>query len=279
MEPSLKGRNLVGIIPITGREDKLNLPWSDCLQPLADGVLAIERSVHECAQIGCDSIWIICNDNSAPLIKKRLGDYVVNPYIYENWKYKRMPDGQINHIPIFYTPVLQKHRNRTDTLGWSVLHGALTSFVVANKISKWVVPSCYYVSFPYGIYNVKSMNKVRGEIRAGKKVYGEYNGKTVRDGLYLPFSFTPEDWLLFRRQLNENNTGGDKSLPIQERWSAKHFTLDKIFNHDKIDIDKKVEIKSYHTLDSWEELKSFYESETKIHKMSKKMNKPFNMKG
>ena len=123
------------------------------------------------------------------------------------------------------------------------------------------------------------MNKVRGEIRAGNKIYGEYSGKTVRDGLYLPFSFTPEDWLLFRRQLNENNTGGDKNLPIHERWSAKHFTLDKIFKHDTISIDKKVTIENYHALDSWDELRDFYKSDTKIHKMSKNMNKPYRMKG
>lgn len=279
MESSIKGRNLAGIIPISGREDKLNLPWPDCLHPIAEDVLAVERSVHECAQVGCDSIWIICNDDTAPLVKKRLGDYVANPKIYEDWKYKKFPDGQVKHIPIFYTPVLQKHRNRTDTVGWSVLHGALTSFIVSSKISKWVVPSSYYVSFPYGIYNLKSMNSFRGEIRGGKKIYGSFEGKTVRDGLYLPFSFTPEDWLLFRRQLNEANTGGNKNLSIEERWSARNFTLDKIFKHDKISIDNKVEIRAYHALDSWEELREFYKSDVKIHKMSKNMNKPHFMKG
>ena len=181
---------------------------------------------------------------------------------------------RIEYIPIYYVPVLQKDRNRKDTLGWSILHGALTAYIVHSKISKWVVPSSYFVSFPYGIYNMKSLKSVRGEIRAGNRIYGEFEGKTVRDNMYLPFSFTPEDWLEFRRQLNENNTGGDKSLPIEERWSAKHFTLDKIFKHDTIDIDKKVEIKDFYTLDSWDELKEFYKSNMRIHKMSKNMNKP-----
>tara|TARA_A100000164_G_C21729827_1_gene687028 strand:- start:315 stop:896 length:582 start_codon:yes stop_codon:yes gene_type:complete len=185
-----------------------------------------------------------------------------------------MPDLRIEYIPIYYVPVLQKDRNRKDTLGWSILHGALTAYIVHSKISKWVVPNNYFVSFPYGIYNMKSLKSVRGEIRAGNRIYGEFEGKTVRDNMYLPFSFTPEDWLHFRRQLNENNTGGDKSLPIEERWSAKHFTLDKIFKHDTIDIDKKVEIKDFYTLDSWDELKEFYKSNMKIHKMSKNMNKP-----
>ena len=115
----------------------------------------------------------------------------------------------------------------------------------------------------------------RAQIRSGKRVYGEFAGKTVRDGLYLPFSFTPEDWLLFRRQLNENNTGGDKRLPLEERWSAKNFTLDKIFKHDNIDIDKTVNMKHYYSLDSWDSLRDYYRSDLVIRKMTKTMSKPF----
>ena len=275
MDSPHTNKNLVGIVPVAGREDKLNLPWSDCLQPLTDGLLAIERAVYECAYVGCKSIWVICNDDTSPLIKKRMGDYIVDPIIYDSWKFKAIPDLSKECISIFYTPVLQKHRNRVDTVGWSILHGALTSFIVSKKISKWVVPSSYYVAFPQGIYHPKSMKEARGLIRGGKKVYGEYNGKTVRDGLYLPFSFTPEDWLLFRRQLNENNTGGTKSLPIEERWSAKHFTLDKIFKHDKIDIDKKVEIRKYYDLDTWNSLKEYYASDLRMNSVPKTIMKPF----
>jgi len=275
METAPKGRNLAGIIPLAGRQDVLGLPWGDYMQPLADGLTALERSVYECAVMNCNSIWIICNDDTAPLIKKRIGDYVMNPNIYDNWDFKRAPYLVKEYIPVFYTPVLQKHRNRKDTLGWSILHGALTSFIVSKKISKWVAPSAYYVSFPYGIYWPKALKSIRADVRAGKRVYGSHNGKTVRDNLYLPFSFTPEDWLEFRRRINEENTGGNKSLPIAERWSAKNFTLDKIFNHDKIVIDSKFEIDEYYNLDSWDELKNFYKSELKLRKMPKTMVKPY----
>jgi hypothetical protein len=277
MHPAPKGRVLAGIIPITGRKNVLGLPWEDCLQPLSYQCTALERSVYECAVMNCDSIWIICNDSTAPLIKRRIGDYVLNPNIYDDWHFKKIPGGSKEYIPVFYTPVLQKDRNRRDTLGWSILHGALTAFIVSKKISKWVAPTNYYVSFPYGIYDVRSLKGARADIRSGKSYYASYQGKTVRDNLYLPFSFTPEDWLEFRRGVNEKNTGGSKNLSIEERWSAKNFTLDKIFNNDRIDIDKKIEIEEYYTLDSWPDLKEYYKSDLIIKKMPKSMAKPFTL--
>jgi hypothetical protein len=275
MHQAPKGRNLAGIIPISGREDKLNLPWSDCLQPLGAGITAIENSVYECAVMKCNSIWIICNDDTAPLIRKRIGDYVLDPEIYSSWDFKRLPHLSKEYIPVFYVPVLQKDRNRRDTLGWSVLHGALTAFIVSKKISQWAVPTSYYVTFPYGIYNAKSLKAHRADIRAGQRCYVSHQGKTVRDNLYLPFSFTPEDWLEFRRRINEENTGGNKNLPLEERWSAKNFTLDKIFNHDKIVIDQQIEIEQYYSLDSWKELREYYRSDLEINKMPKTMVKPY----
>lgn len=275
MHSAPKGRVLAGIIPISGRPNALGLPWEDCLQPLSYQCTALERSVYECAVMNCDSIWIICNDDTAPLIKERIGDYVLNPNIYDDWNFKRIAALSKEYIPVFYTPVLQKDRNRRDTLGWSIIHGALTAFIVSKKISKWVAPTSYYVSFPYGIYDIKALKDVRSDIRAGKSYYGSYQGKTVRDNLYLPFSFTPEDWLAFRTGINENNTGGDKNLSIADRWSAKNFTLDKIFNNDIIVIDKKIEIEEYYTLDSWSDLKEYYKSDLEVKKMPKSMAKPF----
>ena len=199
----------------------------------------------------------------------------MNPSIYDQWSFKRHPNSCKKYIPIFYTPILRKHRNRIDSLGWSVLHGALTSFIVSKKISKWVTPTSYYVSFPYGIYDAQILKKCRSDVRSGKKVYASFKGMSVRDGLYLPFSFTPECWLLFRRQLNEKNTGGDKSLPFEERWSAKNFTLDKIFKHDNIAIDQKVDLHFYHDLDSWDSLQKFYSSSKKLKTIPDSMMKPY----
>ena len=276
--PKKSAINVAGIIPLSGRGDQLELPTPDYMQPVGPGITALESSVYECAHSGCSSIWIICNDDTLPIVKRRIGDYIMDPIIYDSWNYKRIPDYSKKYIPVYYTPVLQKDRNRKDTLGWSILHGALSAFIVSKKISRWVVPSSYYVSFPFGIIDPRLIKKHRAAIRKGHRVYASYEGKTVRDGLYLPFSFTPEDWIEFRRQINENNTGGNKKLPLKERWSAKHFTLDKIFYHDNINVESEIKTEQYYNLDSWDSLRDFYSSGLEIRKMTKTMCKPFHLK-
>ena len=79
MNSGHKGFHLAGVIPVSGQKLEFDMPWHDCLMPLAPNYLAIERSVVECAYAGCETIWIICNDDMQPLIRHRLGDYVQDP--------------------------------------------------------------------------------------------------------------------------------------------------------------------------------------------------------
>ena len=83
MKAAPKGRNLAGIVPIAGKKDQFDFPWPDYLQPLREGFLAVERSIKECAMAGCDSIWIVVNDDTAPIVRKRIGDYVMDPRYFE----------------------------------------------------------------------------------------------------------------------------------------------------------------------------------------------------
>ena len=151
--PDKRRVNLSGIIPISGRDNMLGMPWPDCLQYLAPEIPAVLKSVYECALVGCSTIWVVCNDHCLPTVREVLGDYVLDPQIYDSWNFKKIPHLSKEYIPIFYTPVPQKDRFRRDSLGWSVLQGSLTSFLVSNKISKWTRPTGYFVSFPYGLYD------------------------------------------------------------------------------------------------------------------------------
>ena len=275
MYPAPRGRNLAGIIPLYGWENNFDFPWPDYMHPLREGFLAVERSVHECALAGCDSIWIVCNDDLSPLVKTRIGDYVMSPRYFEEKNFVKRKDYHEKWIPVYYTPVLQKDRDRRDSLGWSVLHGALTSFIVSDKMSKWVCPTKYFVSFPFGVYDHGIVKFHRDAIRGPESFFLEHKDKTAREGLYLSFTFFPDDWSQFKWHIKRQCTGGNRSLPLHERWSSKNFSLDKIFNVDTIAVDKKIQIEKYYDLCSWDSLKSYYASDLIIPRPTRKFMKPY----
>ena len=260
---------------MTGWENSFDFPWPDYLHPLREGFLAIERSVYECAYAGCDSIWVVCGDDVAPLVKQRLGDYVMSPRYFEEKDFVKNKDYHQKWIPIFYTPMSQKDRDRRDSLGWSALHGALMAFQITDKMSQWIRPTKYFVSFPYGIYHPGLVRDYRSQIRGNESFFFCHNGNTVRDGLYLAFTFFPEDWPKFKHHVKNQCTGGSREIPASERWSSKNFSLDKIFNVDVISIDKKIEVPEYYSLDSWESLRNYYASDLKIPRPTKQFMKPY----
>jgi hypothetical protein len=190
-------------------------------------------------------------------------EFVKNRGYHEKW------------VPIFYTPLSQKDRDRRDSLGWSALHGALMAFQISDKMSQWVLPTKYFVSFPYGLYDATMIREHRDSIRGPASFFLSYNDKTVRDGLYLSFTFFPEDWPKFKHHVKNQCTGGSRDTPIQQRWSSRHFSLDKIFNIDVISIDKKVEIPEYYDLDTWDSLQDYYRSEMKMPRPSRQFMKPY----
>jgi hypothetical protein len=275
MNSAPHGRNLVGVVPLSGWKNSFDFPWPDYMQPLREGYLAIERSIYECAMAGCDSIWVVCNDDIAPLVKTRIGDYVMSPRYFEEKDFVKRKDYHQKWIPIYYTPISQKDRNRRDSLGWSILHGSLTAFIVSKKMSQWVKPTKYYVSFPYGIYHIGMIRDHRDAIRGPGSFFLSYKGETVRDNKYLGFTFAPEDWPQFKWHIKNQCTGGNRSLPFQERWSSQHFSLDKIFNLDIIDMKNKVEVKEYYSLSTWESLEEYYKSGMRIPRPGRHFMKPY----
>ncbi len=275
MKRAPKGRNLAGIIPLSGWQSSFDFPWPDYLQPLREGFLAVERSVYECAHAGCDSIWIVCGDDIAPLVKQRVGDYVMSPRYFEEKNFVKNKQYHEKWIPVFYTPVSQKDRDRRDSLGWSALHGALMAFQISDKMSQWVLPTKYFVSFPFGVYHSDIVRAHRDAIRGPKSFFLSYENKTVRDGMHLSFTFFPEDWPKFKHHVKNQCTGGDRSLPASERWSSRHFSLDKIFDVSVISVDKKVEVPEYYSLNSWADLRSYYSSDLKIPRPTKQFMKPY----
>jgi len=253
--------HLAGIVPIAGQELDFNFPWHDCLQPIGKNYLAVERAVWECACVGCETIWIICHDNMQPLIRYRLGDYVQDP-LWINKNRLLMPGEVERPIPIYYVPIHPKDRDKRDCLGWSILHGAQTAYWLSKTISQWVAPDKYYAAFPHGVYEPELLKPLRKQISNKKPFFVSYQGRTIKDNEYLGFTFDADDFKICRKIVRKEGTGiytgyKEDKLPIEERWSARSFELDKIFKPVNMKDANMLELPWYHNISSWENLCNF----------------------
>jgi len=279
---------LVGVIPVAGQELDFGMPWHDCLQPVSSNYSAVEHAVVECAYAGCDTIWIVCHDDMQPLIKHRLGDYVSDPQELHRSQYAKYPAMHRKDIPIFYVPIHPNDRDRRDCLAWSALYGCKTAYDVSRTVSVWTCPDKYYISFPYGIYNARLAQSKRKEIRKGKNFFFSHQGKTVADGEYLSFTITAKDFKRFIAIIKREGTGEyapiakvdvEKGifprlkLPLQERWSARFFSLQDVFRFDIIAEEDKHELDWYFPIDNWENYCKYIASPDK--KVIKRPNKAF----
>ena len=268
METGIQNINsfhLAGIVPVAGQKLDFNFPWHDCLQPIGQDYLAVERAVWECSCAGCETIWIVCHSDMQPLIRYRLGDYVQDP-LWVNKVRLRIPEGVERQIPIYYVPIHPKDRDKRDCLGWSALYGALTAHWLSRTISQWVIPDKYYTAFPYGLYNPELVKPYRKRISSKESFCISYEGKTVKDNEYLGFTFDAEDFKSCRRTIRTEGTGmytdymGDK-LPIEERWSARYFPLDTVFQSVNMEHANELKIPWYFKIDNWNGYCDFLGSE------------------
>ena len=263
-----ESRNLVGIIPIAGHETfDFDQPWPDCMMPIGPGYSIVEAAVAECAWAGCKSIWIVVNHDFSAYIRKRLGDWCLDPV----WAH-RTHDYNIGvskrKIPIYYVGVNPKDRHKRDCTSWSVIHGAVTAFKTFANLSEWMIPSKYYVSFPHGFFPAHQLREHRKIINSKKNCFISFNGQTVKDNNFMSFTFGKNDWLEFRRVIRTGTGirppgtayGEEKVLDPLERWSARFFGVDKVFEPLNLDSSHEIKVQDYFNLRNWEEYRTFISS-------------------
>ncbi len=259
------GGNLIGIIPIAGHETfDFDQPWPDCMMPIGPNFNLIEAAVAECAWAGCKSIWISVNHNFAPLIRKRLGDWCGDP-VWSHRVFDRNIGESKRRIPIYYVGVSPKDRHKRDCTSWSVIHAALTAFKAFSNLSKWMIPSKYYVSFPHGFFPAYQLREHRRIINSSTNCYISHNGQTVKDNNFMSFTFGKDEWLEFRRVIR-TGTGarvpGSKPednllLDPSEMWSARWFGVDKVFEPLNLENAHEIKVENYFNLRNWEEYRDF----------------------
>ena len=64
-------QHLSGIIPIAGITTDFEIDLPEIMMPVSSGFTAIQKSVHECALAGCNTIWIVANPDLAPVLGTR----------------------------------------------------------------------------------------------------------------------------------------------------------------------------------------------------------------
>lgn len=237
--------HLAGIVPIGGKLLDFQMPWHDSLMPIAPDYLAIEQAVYQCANAGCTTIWIVGHKGTTPLIRHRLGDWILDPATIS----LKFSGTKLKEIPIFYVPILPKDYDKRDSLGWSVLFGADTAFRVSAFITKWAIPKRFLCIFPYGITPENDLRKRREEFKKEPKIIFSYNNKTVKDGIHAPFVFSAEDYKKCRDIVKKKNI---EDWEQRKEKNAREFTLQEIFEPLDTVNNPVVELSWFHDISSWE---------------------------
>ena len=278
--------HLSGIIPIANYETELDISFPELLLPVSDGFNLIQKSVYECAAAGCNTIWIVANDDLAPIIRKTVGDWVYDPVYYKRDMESKFYSQLRKEVPIYYVGIKPKDQNKRDSYGWSILEGIHAAYMTSYKISKWLTPEKYFISFPFGVFDIYFIRQHRKLIRDKQQnLFFKYNGQSVVDNQYLPFTMTGEDFKLCRRAINQKTTREylpplpdqkypSHKLPLHQRWSARHFTLSEIYEplsetpHTSVDLDW------YHDVSSWSGYVEYISSNNLIEKPLSDLTRP-----
>jgi hypothetical protein len=274
-----------GIIPVANLQTDIQTPIPEILLPVNNGFSAIQKSVFECAMAGCNTIWIVANNDLAPIIRKVIGDWIYDPVYYERTFTKFYSDHR-REVPIYYVPIHPKDRARRDSYGWSILHGVYSSWYTAYKISKWITPQNYYISFPMSVYDVYSIRDYRQIISNSKaNFFLKYKNKTAKDGELLSFTMKGDDFKACRNLINKTTTREylpplpdqkypSQKRPVNERWIAKDYSLEQVLTPLSEEEAQHAEISWHHDISTWEGYVGYLGSENIVEAPKKELTLP-----
>ena len=278
--------HLSGIIPLANYESDIDITPSPLLLPVANGFNVVQKSVFECAMAGCDTIWIVANDNLSPMVRKLVGDWVYDPVYYKRDMASKFYSELRKEIPIYYVAIHPKDRDRRDSYGWSIIHGIHTAYMTSRKISKWIVPEKYFISFPFGIYDSSFLRQHRKTIRSkNNNFFLKHDNNYIKDNVPLACTMTGEDFKLCRRSINKKTTREylppspgqlypSKKLPLHERWSARNFNLEQVLNNIQEEDAIYADLPWYYDISNWQGYLDYMGSENKIKKPINALTKP-----
>jgi len=259
--------NMVGIIPVAGLAAEFGMEWSSSLMPVGPNYSALEATVFECLHAGCTSIWIVANDDVAPLLRYRLGEMATDIDSIQRGAFAKFGHTKHVEVPIYYVPIHPKHRDKIDCYAWSVIYGANVAFWIKRKFSRWTVPDQYYVSFPLGMMDPKEVLQHRSLLRRNTPFYFSYQGQTVKEGLPLSFVIDPQEWRRAKHVITTNASVWKapaegmptEKLPAEEQLLSRDYGLEDVFGGGPAGTTQ--EMKSFYDLTTWSGYGKFISSE------------------
>lgn len=246
--------HLAGIIPCSHKPLDFRMPYHDCLVPVAKDFTALERSVMECAYAGCETIWIVLDADVQPIVKYRVGEWVIDPVSIDR---PRGLSEKQKRIPIFY--VEREADDRKRCFGLSILRAAEVAQQTSYTLSKWVMPDKFYVAFPYGICDPKETRQHRSTISSKKPFYFIRGGTSFLDGVLMSFAFNLK---LARHKKEEilKTIKQNQKISKKKEDFTKHFSLDALFK-DVIMGEEGVELNWFYEIGTWEGYSKYIGSE------------------
>ena len=247
-----------GVIPVAGMSAEFGMEWDASLVPVAPNYTALEAAVYECLHAGCTSIWIVANDDIAPLLRHRLGEMATDIDSIQRGTFVKF--GQTRHleVPIYYVPIHPKHRDKVDNYAWSVIYGANVAYWIHTKFSRWTRPQQYYISFPLGMMDPKEVLQHRSALRKNAPFYFSYEGKTIKDGMPISFVLDPTEWRRAKRIITTNSAvwkAPDQGLPTEklppeDRLLSLGYGLEDVFGDGPV--GTRQEMNRFYDLTTWQ---------------------------
>jgi len=108
-----------------------------------------------------------------------------------------------------------------------------------------------------------------------KNFFLSYEDKIIKDNLPIAFTFTGDDFIKCRRDLNRKTTREylpplpghrypSQKRPLVERWSARTFDLKAVFEKLNIENAAITPVESFYDLSAWEQYCQFLGRENKL---------------
>ena len=259
-----KHTTIVGIIPVAQHTKIFNFPWDDSLIPVGKDYFAIEHSVVECANAGCESIWIICYNDTQLFLRQRVGEWIYDPMTFEKALLNKNNFFYKKRIPIYYIPIHPRDKGRRDCQGFSIAYGMWFAEQMYTRISDYTAPKLFYVSFPHGIMDVDYIKNCRKEIQKKRRLLFSHNDKTVFDNEPLSFTtfFTDVNFIMNSIREGKPKHYFDKSGKIKryskdEAYTAKNYTLSEALKYLDSEEAYLIKVPKFYNINNWEKYCDF----------------------